>query len=57
LWRPHVFPALTRGRLSWVEQNYVRAETITRANARLASRSLQSQASSGQTANTCLPEE
>ena len=28
-------PALTRGRLSWVQQNYVRAETITRANARL----------------------
>lgn len=34
--RPAV-PALTRGRLSWVEQNYVRAETITRANARLVS--------------------
>jgi TnpA family transposase len=32
--RPGV-PALTRGRLSWVQQNYVRAETITRANARL----------------------
>jgi len=32
--RPDV-PALTRGRLSWVQQNYVRAETITRANARL----------------------
>jgi len=28
-------PALTRGRLAWVQQNYVRAETITRANARL----------------------
>jgi TnpA family transposase len=28
-------PALTRGRLSWVQQNYVRAETITKANARL----------------------
>jgi TnpA family transposase len=28
-------PALTRGRLLWVQQNYVRAETITRANARL----------------------
>lgn len=27
--------ALTRGRLAWVRQNYVRAETITRANARL----------------------
>jgi hypothetical protein len=34
--RPAV-PALSRGRLSWVEQNYVRAETITRANARLVS--------------------
>ncbi|MFN8188824.1 MAG: Tn3 family transposase [Nocardioidaceae bacterium] len=32
--RPDV-PALTRGRLSWVQQNYLRAETITRANARL----------------------
>jgi TnpA family transposase len=32
--RPDV-PALTRGRLSWVQQNYVRAETITKANARL----------------------
>lgn len=32
--RPSV-PALTRARLSWVEQNYVRAETIARANARL----------------------
>jgi TnpA family transposase len=32
--RPDV-PALTCGRLSWVQQNYVRAETITRANARL----------------------
>ncbi len=28
-------PALTRGRLSWVEQNYFRPETITKANARL----------------------
>lgn len=28
-------PALTRGRLSWVQQNYVRAETVTKANARL----------------------
>ena len=28
-------PALTRGRLAWVQQNYVRAETLTRANARL----------------------
>lgn len=28
-------PALTRGRLLWVQQNYVRAETITRANIRL----------------------
>ena len=32
--RPDV-PALTRGRLSWVQQNYIRAETITKANARL----------------------
>src|SRR5207249_6172441 len=32
--RPDV-PALTRGRLSWVQQNYVRAETIAKANARL----------------------
>jgi hypothetical protein len=28
-------PALTRGRLAWVQQNYVRAETLIRANARL----------------------
>ncbi|MHC4686967.1 MAG: Tn3 family transposase [Planctomycetota bacterium] len=28
-------PALTRGRLTWVMQNYIRAETLTRANARL----------------------
>lgn len=28
-------PALTRSRLSWVAQNYVRAETLTAANARL----------------------
>ncbi len=28
-------PALTRGRLAWVQQNYLRAETLTRANARL----------------------
>lgn len=28
-------PALTRGRLSWVQQNYIRQETLTRANARL----------------------
>lgn len=28
-------PALTRDRLSWVHQQYVRAETLTRANARL----------------------
>jgi TnpA family transposase len=26
-------PALTRGRLSWVQQNYIRADTLTRANA------------------------
>lgn len=32
--RPDV-PALTRSRLSWVQQNYLRAETLTRANARL----------------------
>ena len=25
--------ALTRGRLSWIQQNYIRAETLTRANA------------------------
>jgi len=30
--RPDV-PALTRGRLEWVQQNYLRAETIARANA------------------------
>ena len=28
-------PALTRHRLSWVKQNYLRAETLIRANARL----------------------
>ncbi len=28
-------PALTRHRLSWVKQNYVRAETLIAANARL----------------------
>jgi hypothetical protein len=28
-------PALTRHRLSWVKQNYLRAETLVRANARL----------------------
>jgi TnpA family transposase len=27
--------ALTRGRLSWVQQNYIRAETLAKANARL----------------------
>jgi TnpA family transposase len=31
---PHI-PALTRERLSWVQQNYIRAETITRSNTRL----------------------
>ena len=31
----HQVPALTRHRLSWVKQNYLRAETIVRANARL----------------------
>jgi TnpA family transposase len=28
-------PALTRRRLGWIQQNYIRAETLTRANARL----------------------
>jgi Tn3 transposase DDE domain len=28
-------PALTRSRLSWVQQNYIRAETLVRANAHL----------------------
>ena len=28
-------PALTCARLAWVQQNYIRAETLTRANARL----------------------
>lgn len=28
-------PALTRARLAWVQQNYIRAETIAQANARL----------------------
>ncbi len=28
-------PALTRHRLSWVKQNYFRAETLTNANTRL----------------------
>lgn len=32
--RPDI-PALTRDRLAWVAQNYVRAETLTKANARL----------------------
>lgn len=31
----HQIPALTRHRLSWVKQNYIRAETLVRANARL----------------------
>lgn len=31
----HHLPALTRHRLSWVKQNYLRAETLVRANARL----------------------
>ncbi len=30
-------PALVRGRLNWAQQNYIRAETLTRANARLVS--------------------
>ena len=34
LTRPDV-PALTRGRLAWVQQNYIRAETLIRANALL----------------------
>ena len=32
--RPEV-PALTRGRLSWVKKNYIRQETLIRANAKL----------------------
>ena len=28
-------PALTKDRLSWVKQNYIRSETIIKANARL----------------------
>lgn len=32
--RPQI-PALTRSRLNWVEQNYLRPETLIRANARL----------------------
>ena len=32
--RPDI-PALTYGRLLWVQQNYIRAETLIRANARL----------------------
>ena len=31
----HNIPALTRHRLSWVKQNYIRAETLVRANALL----------------------
>ncbi|EBI2834448.1 Tn3 family transposase, partial [Salmonella enterica] len=31
----HSIPALTRHRLSWVKQNYIRAETLVSANARL----------------------
>lgn len=31
----HHIPALTRHRLSWVKQNYIRAETLALANARL----------------------
>jgi TnpA family transposase len=31
----HHVPALTRHRLNWVKQNFVRAETLVRANARL----------------------
>jgi TnpA family transposase len=29
------YPPLTRSRLAWVQQNYIRAETLTQANARL----------------------
>jgi len=32
--KPHI-PALTRHRLNWVKQNYIREETLIRANARL----------------------
>jgi TnpA family transposase len=32
--KPHI-PALTRHRLSWVKQNYVRAETLVKSNSRL----------------------
>lgn len=32
--RPEI-PALTKGRLSWVQQSYIRSETLIRANARL----------------------
>ena len=39
--RPDI-PALTRGRLSWVHQSYIRAETITKANGRLGSLSFES---------------
>jgi hypothetical protein len=35
--RPDV-PALTKDRLSWVKQNYIRSETIVKANARLVDR-------------------
>lgn len=31
----HHIPSLTRHRLNWVKQNYLRAETLVRANARL----------------------
>lgn len=31
----HQVPALTRNRLSWVKQNYLRAETLVKANAKL----------------------
>jgi len=31
----HQIPALTRHRLTWVRQNYIRAETLVRANAKL----------------------
>lgn len=31
-------PGLTRNRLGWVQQNFIRAETLTRSNARLVDR-------------------
>lgn len=31
----HQVPALTRHRLNWIKQNYLRSETLVRANAKL----------------------